>query len=158
MGGIRIQRLGGQYWGLSLGLVQEVDHFDDGVYGMAIQGLTGLESPYSLTFAGDLNGEGYGDVVMSDRTNDLSYGIYGYRREPVVQRRPEPLGRGRLRHLSLPHGCPRRLHGGERLRHPDGRRARGSGVRRVAASRLVRSIDVSLQLAIVPGKNTEGRQ
>lgn len=71
--------LEGKSYSLSLGLGGEDDPFDDGVYGLAIEGLTGLKEPYALGYAGDLNGDGYGDVVMGDTTHGLAYAIYGYR-------------------------------------------------------------------------------
>jgi hypothetical protein len=46
---------------------------------MAIEGLQGVSVPYAACDAGDLNGDGYGDIMMADATHSLSYGVYGFR-------------------------------------------------------------------------------
>ncbi|MDX1409485.1 MAG: hypothetical protein R3330_15160, partial [Saprospiraceae bacterium] len=50
--------------------------------GMAIEGLLGLgDTPYATSAAGDLNGDGYGDIMIADVVHNLAYGIYGQRLE-----------------------------------------------------------------------------
>ncbi|MCP4126663.1 MAG: hypothetical protein GY753_06325, partial [Gammaproteobacteria bacterium] len=51
--------------------------------GTAIEGLQGILEPYTASDAGDLNGDGFGDIMMADVTNALSYGIYGYRADSL---------------------------------------------------------------------------
>ncbi len=62
--------------GSTIELKNDDDKFQDG---MGIRGLQWLQEPYAASDAGDLNGDGYGDIMMSNETNALSYGIYGYR-------------------------------------------------------------------------------
>ncbi len=47
--------------------------------GIQIAVLSGLTFGYGISAAGDLNGDGFRDILMSDMTHQLSYGVYGYR-------------------------------------------------------------------------------
>lgn len=65
-------------WGQTIILEQRDDDFQQG---LAIEGFDNLEMGYMGADAGDLNGDGFGDIVMSNNSCDLSYGIYGFRLE-----------------------------------------------------------------------------
>jgi probable HAF family extracellular repeat protein len=44
---------------------------------IAVQGLPNLTSSYQINAAGDINGDGYQDITMTDPTNKLTYVVYG---------------------------------------------------------------------------------
>ena len=44
---------------------------------IAVQGLPNLTSSYQINAAGDINGDGYQDITMTDSTNKLTYVVYG---------------------------------------------------------------------------------
>ncbi|MCP4126451.1 MAG: hypothetical protein GY753_05235 [Gammaproteobacteria bacterium] len=46
--------------------------------GIPIKGFRNMAAPYGACTAGDLNGDGHGDIFMSDATSGLYFGIYGY--------------------------------------------------------------------------------
>ena len=53
---------------------------DNFAYGYAIEGLSGRDDIYEVGKAGDLNGDGVNDLLLSDASLDLTYGVYGERR------------------------------------------------------------------------------